>query len=148
MARRARPSPMTWHQLVVRLALAVVGVVPSVCVAQERDAEPWNARFQATYIRQFKDSFSASYSGTHSLSPEREASYSFTATAFLGLRPWPGGELYFNPEGAEGVPLSGLTGLGGFTNGEIARTAGPELKVYRARLFVRQTWGLGGEREN
>ena len=45
------------------------------------------------------------------------------------------------------MPLSNLTGLGGFTNGEIARTAGPTLTAYRARLFLRQTWGLGGERE-
>ena len=58
-----------------------------------------------------------------------------------------GGELYVNPEAAQGVPLSGLTGLGGFTNGEIARTAGPTLKLYRARLFLRQTWGMGGEQQ-
>jgi hypothetical protein len=44
--------------------------------------------------------------------------------------------------------LSGLTGLAGFTNGEIARTAGPRLTLYRARLFLRQTWGLGGGRSS
>jgi len=37
--------------------------------------------------------------------------------------------------------------LGGFTNGEIARSSGPILKLYRARLFLRQTWGQSGERE-
>jgi hypothetical protein len=39
--------------------------------------------------------------------------------------------------------------MGGFTNGEIARTAGPRLSFYRARLFLRQTWddGEGSERE-
>jgi hypothetical protein len=81
------------------------------------------------------------------LSADKEKSYSFTATAFLGARLWQGGEIYFNPELSQGVPLSNLTGLGGFTNGEIARTAGPELKLYRARLFLRQSWNTGGERE-
>ena len=55
----------------------------------------------------------------------REKSYSFTASAALGIRPWSGGDAYFNPEVAHGVPPSSLTGLGGFSSSEIARTAGP-----------------------
>lgn len=106
--------------------------------------EQSNARFQATYVWQTKNAFNADYSGAHSLSPQRAKSYSYTMTAALGFRPWQGGEIYFNPEAAQGIPLSDLTGLGGFTNGEIARTAGPRLTLYRARLFLRQTWGMGG----
>ena len=109
--------------------------------------EAWNAHAQTTYVWQGKAPFSAAYSGVNSLSPVREKSYSFTATAFLGLRPWAGGELYFNPEVAQGVPLSNLTGLGGLSNGEIARTAGPTPTAYVARLFLRQTWNLGGTTE-
>ena len=120
------------------LALADVGH------AQDAQEETSSAKFQATYVWQRKYPFGAAYSGFHSLSPERERSYSFTATAALGTRTWKGGELYFNPEVTQGVALSGLTGLGGFTNGEIARTSGPNLTFYRARLFVRQTWGFGG----
>ena len=107
-----------------------------------------SARFQATYVWQQKRPFSAAYSGPHSLSTEREKSYSLTATAGFGFRPWQGGELYFDPELAQGVPLSALTGLGGLTNGEIARTSGPETRLYRARMFVRQTWGFGGGGES
>src|SRR5947207_3751177 len=106
--------------------------------------EETSAKVQTTYVWQGKSPFGAPYSGPHSLSPDREKSYSFTATAALGTRAWTGGEVYFNPEVAQGVPLSGLTGLGGFTNGEIARTSGPSATFYRARLFARQTWGLGG----
>src|SRR5262249_18522301 len=102
---------------------------------------------QATYVWQRKYAFEAPYSGPHSLSPEREKSYSFTATASLGFRPWRDGEIFLDPEVAQGVPLSGLTGLGGFSNGEIARTAGPNPKLYRARLFLRQTWNQGGGSE-
>jgi hypothetical protein len=75
-------------------------------------------------VWQVKPSFAAGYSGQNSLSTEREKSYSFTATAALGFRPWAGGELYFHPEVAQGVPLSHLSGLGGgFTNGEMARAS-------------------------
>src|SRR5258706_14876074 len=115
--------------------------------AQDVQEEGLGARFQTTYVWQRKYPFGAAYTGPHSLNPDIEKSYSFTATAALGARGWSGGELYFDPEVAQGVPLSGLTGLGGFTNGEIARTSGPNLTFYRARLFARQTWGFGGGSE-
>src|SRR5882762_1289847 len=126
-----------------RILVAGTLALAQVCCAQDAPEET-SAKFQATYVWQRKNPFGAPYSGSHSLSPDREKSYSFTATAALGTRTWRGGELYFNPEVAQGVPLSGLTGLGGFTNGEIARTSGPSPSFYRARLFARQTWGFGG----
>ena len=122
-------------------------LLPSIGLAEAAEFEPWGARFQSTYVWQSKRPFSAAYSGPNSLTTEKEKSYSFTATAALGLRLWPGGEVYLNPEASQGVPLSNLTGLGGFTNGEMARTSGPNLTLYRARAFLRQTWGLGGDRE-
>ena len=128
-------------------AVLIVALLPALVRAQTPEPESWNAKFQATYVWQGKRPFSAAYSGRNSLTVDDEDSYSFTATAALGFRPWKGGQLYVNPEAAQGVPLSGLTGLGGFTNGEIARTAGPTLKLYRARLFLRQTWGMGGEQQ-
>lgn len=129
------------------LAAALVPALGHAQAADTVETENWNAKFQSTYVWQDKRPFSAAYSGPNSLSPNRELSYSFTATAFLGWRPWAGGELYFDPEAAQGVPLSNLTGLGGLTNGEMARTSGPTMKYYRARLFLRQTWGMGGGQE-
>lgn len=128
------------------LALALMGGV-TASRAESPEPESWNAKFQSTYVWQEKRPMSAAYSGANSLSTRKEESYSFTATLALGWRPWSGGELYLDPEVAQGVPLSNLTGLGGFTNGEMARTSGPTLKLYRARLFWRQTWGDGEERE-
>ncbi len=139
--------PLARLQGVAVLAAALVPVLAQAQAAETVETENWNAKFQSTYVWQRKPSFSAAYSGPNSLTVDKERSYSFTATAFLGWRPWTGGELYFNPEAAQGVPLSNLTGLGGLTNGEMARTSGPELKFYRARLFLRQTWGMGGEQE-
>ena len=115
--------------------------------AETVEPESWNLKFQSTYVWQEKSPFSAAYSGTNSLSTSKERSYSFTATAALGFRPWTGGEVYVDPEAAQGIPLSNLTGLGGFTNGEMARSSGATLKVYRARAFLRQTWGDGGDQE-
>ena len=115
--------------------------------AEDTIEEAWNAHFQTTYVWQKKPSFSAPYTGVNSLTPFPEKSYSFSSTAALGWRPWTGGELYVNPELVQGVPLSGLTGLGGMTNGEQQKTSGPNPTFYRARLFLRQTWALGGERE-
>ena len=121
--------------------------LPAAVRAQGTEEEAYGAKFQATYVWQRKYPFGAAYTGTNSLTPEREKSYSLTATAALGARPWSGAEAYLDPEVAQGVPLSHLQGLGGFTNGEIARTSGPNPTFYVARAFLRQTWGLGGERE-
>jgi hypothetical protein len=121
---------------------------PGLGTAQVADYESWSAAFQTTYVWQGKHAFAAAYSGSNSLKTAAEKSYSFSATAFLGWRPWAGGELYANAEGVQGVPLSDLTGLGGFTNGEISRTSGDSLLVYRARLFLRQTWGQDAGQES
>lgn len=121
------------------------GAVADTAVPPEQ--ENWTARFQTTYVWQRKPGFAAAYSGPNSLQTAAEKSYTFTATAHLGFRPWENGELYFNPEMTQGVPFGNLTGVGGFYNGEITRTAGTSPKIYRQRLFLRQTWNLGGERE-
>lgn len=138
-----------------KLAPPLLIVATSVCAllssiasaADSQETEDWGVHWQSTYVTQTKSAFTARYSGANSLLPKKEASYSFTATAALGWRPWPGTEIYINPELAQGVPMSGLTGLGGFANGELARTSGPHLTLYRARSFLRQTWQLEGDTE-
>jgi hypothetical protein len=134
-----------------RCALGV-GCFLALGCAQAQDAahdtENQTARWQITYNGQMHPSFGAAYTGPNSLVPGHERMYTLSATAFLGWRPWQGGELYFNPEMAEGVPFStNLVGLGGFTNGEITRAAGEAPVFYRQRLFLRQTWNQGGGTE-
>ena len=111
------------------------------------EQEAWNAHVQATYVWQAKPAFDAAYTGPASLAPWRETGYSFSATAAFGMRLWQGAELYFDPEVVQGKPMSGLHGLGGMTNGEQQKTSGLTPTVYRARLFLRQTWELGGDRQ-
>lgn len=130
---------------VFAFSLATLLTLPLLARAEDIQEETWNAHFQTTYIWQKKPSFNAPYTGDFSLQPGREKAYTFSATAALGWRPWQGGELYFNPEVVQGVPLSNLRGLGGMTNGEQQKTSGPNPTLYRARLFLRQTWNQGGE---
>jgi high affinity Mn2+ porin len=132
----------------VLLGMVVAGVFwSSATHADTVDEEDTTVRFQSTYVWQKKPGFNALYSGPNSLSSTPEKSYTATLTGFWGFRPWQGGELYFNPELTQGVPFSGLTGAAGFTNGELTRTASAEPHLYRQKLFLRQTWGLGGGEE-
>ena len=101
-----------------------------------------DAKFQSTYLWQSKPGFNSPYSGANSLSPHPELSYTLTITAYLGWRPWRNGELYFNPEGVQGRALSNVTGLAGLTNAELQKSAGAQLRFYRARMFYRHTVGL------
>lgn len=117
----------------------------SPLAAFAQDAESWNAHFQSTYIRQFQPAFHSPYAGPHSLRAQPGASYSLTATASLGARLGADTEAYLDPEVAQGVPLSGLGGLAGFPNGELAKTSGADPTLYLARLFVRHTFELGGD---
>ena len=129
-------------QFLISLLLAAL-LLPASAFAQ--DDESWNAHFQTTYIRQVQPAFHSPYAGPRSLSGEPGASYSVTGTASLGARLGGSTEAYLDPEVAQGVPLSGLGGLAAFPNGELAKTSGASLKLYRARLFVRQTLELGGD---
>ena len=143
-----------WILVALGLATELHAALPSAQDAPKEDPQPerWNAFGQVTYIYQAKDPFAAAYTnlnGTpNSLSPERERSWTTTATAYLGLRPWDGGEIHLVPEMISLLPLSGLRGLGGSVqNGELEKNGEREPKFYRARLFLRQTWNLGGESE-
>ncbi len=127
--------------------LCIGSVVLAADANAEEDGSPVEVHAQTTYVRQFKPSFSAQYSGNNSLRAGREASYTFTGTLFLGSRIGDT-ELYLNPEAVQGAPFSGLHGLGGFTNGEIQRGVGRTPTAYRARAFLRHSWNVGGELED
>jgi high affinity Mn2+ porin len=130
------------------VAMAVAGSSFYLPSAWAEEDEAWNAHFQATYVHQQHGGFPALYSGPNSLLAVHERSYSFSATAYLGMRLGEGTEVYADPEVVQAVPFSNLTGLGGLTNAENQKTAGPTPTWYRARLFARHTWGLGGGKES
>jgi high affinity Mn2+ porin len=124
---------------------ATRAATPANAQTEAPAAETWNLHAQSTYIWQDKPSFPAAYTGPNSLLPQHETGYSFSGTLAFGLHAWEGGELYLDPEVVQGKAFSGLHGLGGTVNGELQKTAGTSPTFYRARLFLRQTWNLGGE---
>ena len=136
--------------LLLRIIIAGALLFPVYqALAEEPEEERWNAYGQFTYIWHQKESFPAAYTNlngsTNSLVPDRERSYTTTATAFLGLRAWKDAELYAVPEVISELPLSGLHGLGGsIQNAELEKNGKRSPTLYRSRLFLRQTWGFGG----
>ena len=113
---------------------------PAASVPLVNDLEsPFAFHGQTTYIWQRKPSFGAAYSGENSLTPNRAKSYSFTATFDLGLRLWKGAEFHLNPEVAQGVPFSELHGMGGLSNGELAKTASTSPKAMPTARLVKVT---------
>jgi len=124
---------------------SILAALLSPVAAFAQGAESWNAHVQSTFIRQVQPGFTSPYAGPRSLRALPGASWSLTATASLGLRLGDDTEAYADPEVAQGVPLSGLGGLAGFPNGELAKTSGRDPTLYLARLFVRHAVELGGD---
>jgi high affinity Mn2+ porin len=115
--------------------------------ADDRGPGTWELHGQTTFIFQGYPPFSASYSGPNSLPFLGESRQTWTASAFLGLRLWQGGELYYNPELLQGFGVANTTGAAGFPNGEAQKSNFPYPRYNTSRLFLRQEIGLGGERE-
>ena len=107
----------------------------------------WNLHGQFTLIGQGYRAFHSPYEGNNSLSGANQARNTTTLTAFLGLRPWDGGEIYLNPEIMQGFGLSDVHGVAAFPNGEAQKSNFPAPRFNMARMYFRQTFGLGGERE-
>jgi high affinity Mn2+ porin len=117
------------------------------------DQELWNAYGQLTFIGQDKLPFSPAYSNSngtnHSLSPDQEYSFTGTATFYFGFGLWPGGEAYVVPEVIAERPLSGLVGLGSaIQNFELQKTGGTAPAPYLSRVYLRQTIGFGGGKDD
>jgi high affinity Mn2+ porin len=151
-----------WRRAVAALVLAAVAwaSAPPSALAQEADSvlasppaaaaesEDWSVHFQSTVIGQGYPGFHATVRGPNSLPSGGEIRETISGTAFLGRRlPWEGGELYFNPEFNQGFGLDRTRGIDGFPNGEAQRGGFDTPKPNVARLFLRQTFGLGGEQE-
>jgi high affinity Mn2+ porin len=100
-----------------------------------------------TFLPQAYPSFHSPYEGTNSLPGKSQGRETWTATAFIGRRLWEGGEVYLNPELAQGFGLASTLGLAGFSNGEAQKAGAAFPKIRAQRYFFRQTFGLGGEQE-
>ena len=116
--------------------------------ASQTQFDNWEIHGQTTYIQQGYPAFRSPYLGENSFTPWAQTRQTWTASAFLGLRLWDGGELYYNPELLQGFGLHNTSGAAGFPNGEAQKSNFPYPRYNTSRLFVRQTFGLGGEQES
>jgi high affinity Mn2+ porin len=112
------------------------------------ESDDWNVHGQTTFIPQAYPAFRSPYAGTNSLPGRGQTQETWTATAFLGVRLWQGGEFYFDPELAQGFGLNGTLGVGGFPNGEAQKAGAAFPKIRPQRYYFKQTFGLGGEQED
>jgi high affinity Mn2+ porin len=115
--------------------------------SSEPDSRQWELHAQTTYIHQGYPAFHALYTGPNSLTPGAQAKETWSNSAFVGVRLWQGGELYYNPELLQGFGLSSTFGAGGFPNGEAQKSDFAYPHYNTSRLFLRQTFGFGGEQE-
>jgi len=110
-------------------------------------SDDWNIHGQFTLIGQGYPAFHSPYQGPQSLSGHSQFTNTISATAYIGVRPWEGTEIYVDPELMQGFGLSGTYGVAAFPNGEAQKSNFPIPRVNIARAFMRQTFGLGGEQE-
>jgi high affinity Mn2+ porin len=113
----------------------------------DTESDRWEIHGQSTYLPQGYPSFRALYSGPNSLSPSAQVKATWSNSLFLNARLWDGGEVYYNPELLQGFGLNDTVGAAGFPNGEAQKSNFPYPHYNTSRLFLRQTFGFGGEQE-
>src|SRR5258705_1666923 len=111
------------------------------------ESDRWEIHGQTTYLGQGYPGFRAPYTGTNSLTPARQAQATLSNSLFLNARLSEGGEVYYNPELLQGFGLNDTVGAAGFPNGEAQKSNFPYPHYNTSRLFLRQTFGFGGEQE-
>jgi high affinity Mn2+ porin len=124
--------------------LPVIGSALSRPGVAAEDPEPgshWPTLLgaQYTYVLQHQDALDAPYTGRLSLRPDGDTQPTHTIGGYLGWAPFYWSQLYFDTEKFMGAGVSGATGLGGLTNGDVVREGAGSIKktFYIARLFAR-----------
>lgn len=102
---------------------------------------------QYTFVDQNQSPVHAPYSGPLSLHPNGSTARSHTFGGYFGVALPARLQLYFDVEMFKGEGVSGATGLGGLTNGDIIRSGVASLgkRPYVARTYVRWTLPLGDQ---
>ena len=100
---------------------------------------------QYTFIEQWQSALRSPYEGVHSLLPGGDQQPTHTIGGYSGWAPFSWAQLYFDVEKFMGAGVSGATGLGGLTNGDVIRagTVGLKKEFYIARLYARFLVPLG-----
>ncbi|HEY1426042.1 MAG TPA: carbohydrate porin [Caulobacteraceae bacterium] len=104
----------------------------------------WAIHLQGTDVFQYKPSMRSPYEGPNSLPGGVTRDNTLDASVILGVRPWKGGQVWFDEDMNQGFAPGNTLGVAGFVNGEGAKV-GHASPYYRPqRYFLRQTFELGG----
>ena len=71
----------------------------------------WAVHAQSTFTWYLQPAFHSPYQGPQSLPPAANGRETFDATLYAGVRPWPGGEIWINPEVDQGFGLGDTFGV-------------------------------------
>ena len=130
-----------------KVDLQELGNPTSKTSLSDTESDRWEIHGQTTYLGQGYPAFRAPYSGPNSLTPAPQYQNTWSNSLYLNARLWEGGEVYYNPELLQGFGLNDTVGLAGFSSGEAQKSNFPYPHYNTSRLFVRQTFGFGGEQE-
>lgn len=112
------------------------------------EQQNWLFHVQGTEIAQGQPGFHSPYHGPNSLLRADTFRQTSSLDIYLGARLWPGGEFYVNPEYFQGFGLSNTHGIAAFPNAEAYKVGQKIGDVFNAHMFLRQTFGFGGEQED
>ena len=127
--------------------LAGLGSLTPKTSLTDPESDRWEIHGQTTYLPQGYPAFRAPYTGPNSLTPAPQAQATWSNSLFLNARLWEGGEVYYNPELLQGFGLNDTVGARRLSNGEAQKSNFPYPHYNTSRLFLRQTFGFGGEQE-
>src|SRR5580700_4108124 len=115
--------------------------------AEQVEQENWAIHGQATNVWLVQPAFRSPYRGTQSLRAGANGRETVDVTVYAGIRPWPGAEIWINPEVDQGFGLSDTFGVAGYVSGEAYKVGKAQPYFLVQRGFLRQTINLGGETE-
>ncbi|HET6307616.1 MAG TPA: carbohydrate porin [Rhodopila sp.] len=118
---------------------------PAQAPTNDSGEQLWAIHGQATYTQMFQPAFRSPYQGSYSLPSAANGRETFDATLFVGVRPWKGAEIWFNPEADQGYGLGDSYGVAGYLSGEAYKVGETDPYYRMPRAFFRQTIDLGGE---
>jgi high affinity Mn2+ porin len=104
----------------------------------------WAVFGQTTFTAMTTTGFRHPYAGDHSL-PVNDLRETWDASLYLGVRPWRGGEIWATGEVDQGFGVGNTLGLAGYASGEAYKLGAAHPYTRLQRLYLRQTFALGGE---
>ncbi|RTL90967.1 MAG: porin [Hyphomicrobiales bacterium] len=106
--------------------------------------ELYSVHGQTTNVGQAYPKFPAAYDGPNSLPSQGKANLGSTSNLYMGLRLWPGGAAYLNPEIDAGYGLANSVGAASYVDGAVAKVGRAAPYMRFQRYFLRQIIGLDG----